>query len=45
MEPENKEIFESNWTEKVDKFEDLNLNKDLLRGIFGYGFEKPSLIQ
>ena len=23
-------------------FEDLNINDDLLRGIYSYGFEKPS---
>lgn len=23
----------------------MNLNQDLLRGIYGYGFEKPSAIQ
>ena len=26
-------------------FEDLNINDDLLRGIYSYGFEKPSNIQ
>ena len=38
-------LFESNWNEQVEKFEDMNLKKDLLRGIFGYGFETPSVIQ
>ena len=37
--------LESNWDQSVQKFEDLNLNPDLLRGIFGYGFVKPSIIQ
>nr|XP_027200429.1 eukaryotic initiation factor 4A-like [Dermatophagoides pteronyssinus] len=27
------------------RFEDLNLKPDLLKGIYGYGFEKPSSIQ
>lgn len=27
------------------KFEDMNLKDNLLRGIFSYGFERPSLIQ
>ena len=38
-------LFESNWIEKTEKFEDMELKKDLLRGIFGYGFETPSIIQ
>jgi len=29
----------TNYFEQVDSFEDLNLNADLLRGIFGYGYE------
>lgn len=47
--PESPEIdeklLESNWTEVVETFEDLKLKKDLLRGIFGKGFVKPSAIQ
>lgn len=35
----------SNYDKIVDSFEDLNLKDDLLRGIFAYGFEKPSAIQ
>ena len=35
----------SNYDKIVDSFEDLNLKEDLLRGIFAYGFEKPSAIQ
>jgi translation initiation factor 4A len=38
-------VMESNWDETVETFDDLNLKKDLLRGIYGYGFEKPSNIQ
>ena len=37
--------MESNWEESVDTFDELNLNDALLRGIYGYGFEKPSAIQ
>jgi translation initiation factor 4A len=37
--------MESNWEECVDSFEELQLKDELLRGIFGYGFEKPSPIQ
>lgn len=29
----------------MESFDDLNLNMDLLRGIYSYGFEKPSVIQ
>jgi translation initiation factor 4A len=29
----------------IDSFEELNLDDKILRGIFGYGFEKPSPIQ
>lgn len=37
--------IESNWSQRVDSFDDLNLKEELLRGIYGYGFEKPSVIQ
>lgn len=30
---------------EVNTFEELNLKHDLLKGIFSYGFEKPSVIQ
>ena len=38
-------IMESNFDESVDTFDELNLKPDLLRGIYGYGFERPSIIQ
>ena len=31
--------------ESYDTFEDLDLKDNLLRGIYGFGFEKPSAIQ
>lgn len=43
MEPEG--IIESNWDEVIDNFDDMNLREELLRGIYAYGFEKPSAIQ
>lgn len=43
MEPEG--IIESNWDIIVDNFDDMNLKEELLRGIYAYGFEKPSTIQ
>jgi translation initiation factor 4A len=36
---------ESNWDEITSSFDDMNLKEDLLRGIYAYGFEKPSAIQ
>ena len=38
-------IIKSTWTEVIDNFDDMNLQENLLRGIFAYGFEKPSAIQ
>ena len=35
----------SNWDEKVESFDELGLKEELLRGIYGYGFTKPSPIQ
>lgn len=43
MEPEG--MIESNWNEVVDNFDDMNLKEELLRGIYAYGFERPSAIQ
>ena len=41
-------ILENNEVEDIERissFDDLDLNPDILRGIFAYGFEKPSAIQ
>lgn len=35
----------SNSDECVLTFDEMNLKEDLLRGVFSYGFEKPSPIQ
>ncbi|XP_068137208.1 eukaryotic initiation factor 4A-II isoform X2 [Hyperolius riggenbachi] len=43
MDPDG--VIESNWNEIVDNFDDMNLKESLLRGIYAYGFEKPSAIQ
>jgi len=43
MEPEG--FIESNWDQIVDNFDDMKLREALLRGIYAYGFEKPSTIQ
>jgi len=37
--------FEGNYEEIFDNFDDMNLSENLLRGIYAYGFEKPSAIQ
>jgi len=39
------ETIESNWTNVCETFDDMELREDLLRGIYAYGFEKPSAIQ
>jgi len=42
----NEDDFESsNWTEVCESFDDMKLKDELLRGIYAYGFEKPSHIQ
>jgi len=38
-------LIESNYDKVTDNFDDMNLGEDLLRGIYAYGFEKPSAIQ
>jgi translation initiation factor 4A len=44
-----KEIEENdittNWDECTTTFDSMDLKEDLLRGIYAYGFEKPSAIQ
>lgn len=37
--------FETNYDEIFDNFDNMGLMEDLLRGIYAYGFEKPSAIQ
>merc|ERR1712010_84686 len=39
------DISESNWNEACATFDEMNLKEDLLKGIYAYGFEKPSAIQ
>jgi len=43
MDPDG--LIESNWEEVCENFDDMNLKEELLRGIYAYGFEKPSAIQ
>jgi len=37
--------IESNWDETIDSFDGMEIPEELLRGIYAYGFEKPSAIQ
>eukprot|EP00559_Dactyliosolen_fragilissimus_P006225 CAMPEP_0184871350 /NCGR_PEP_ID=MMETSP0580-20130426/40668_1 /TAXON_ID=1118495 /ORGANISM="Dactyliosolen fragilissimus" /LENGTH=414 /DNA_ID=CAMNT_0027373997 /DNA_START=625 /DNA_END=1869 /DNA_ORIENTATION=- len=37
--------IESNWEEAIEAFDKMELPQELLRGIYAYGFEKPSAIQ
>ncbi|CAF92273.1 unnamed protein product, partial [Tetraodon nigroviridis] len=43
MDPDG--VIETNWDTVVDNFDDMNLKESLLRGVYAYGFEKPSAIQ
>ena len=45
MATDNEVQFDSNWDEICTKFDDMELKDELLRGVFGYGFERPSAIQ
>merc|ERR1719486_1299670 len=38
-------LVETNYDEVIESFDDMGLKEDLLRGIYSYGFEKPSAIQ
>ena len=39
------EMTITDWTEVHETFDSMNLHENLLRGIYAYGFEKPSAIQ
>jgi len=38
-------LIETNYDKIVETFDDMELKEKLLRGIYAYGFEKPSAIQ
>ena len=42
---ENTQDIECDEFEEIEKFEDLDINESIIRGVFSYGFEKPSPIQ
>jgi len=37
--------IDTNWDEAIDTFDGMDIPEELLRGIYAYGFEKPSAIQ
>ena len=37
--------IDSNWDEAIESFDAMEIPEELLRGIYAYGFEKPSAIQ
>ncbi|KAJ1019342.1 hypothetical protein NDA13_006258 [Ustilago tritici] len=37
--------IESNWETVIDNFDNMELKDELLRGVYAYGFERPSAIQ
>jgi translation initiation factor 4A len=39
------EEFGENWDTVVEKFDDMGLKEEVLRGIYGYGYKDPSPIQ
>ncbi|KAK9807261.1 hypothetical protein WJX73_004713 [Symbiochloris irregularis] len=39
------ESFYTEWEESFESFDQMGLHENLLRGIYAYGFEKPSAIQ
>jgi translation initiation factor 4A len=43
MEPDGD--METNWDQVCESFDDMKLREELQRGIYAYGFEKPSSIQ
>jgi len=45
QEEADNEYLKPNWDESVDRFDDMGLKEEVLRGIYGYGFNKPSPIQ
>ena len=37
--------IDSNWNEAIETFDGMRIPEKLLRGIYAFGFEKPSAIQ
>jgi translation initiation factor 4A len=45
MSSQDNQTFFTEWEETYDSFDQMGLHENLLRGIYAYGFEKPSAIQ
>lgn len=46
VQKDNEMIIESNEKlEIISSFDELNLREELLRGVYAYGFDKPSAVQ
>lgn len=45
VQPQEETSMITNWEQCVETFDELSLRPELLRGIYGYGFEVPSPIQ
>lgn len=43
--PAPQDQFYTDWDESFETFDQMGLHENLLRGIYAYGFEKPSAIQ
>eukprot|EP00746_Dinoflagellata_sp_MGD_P150199 gnl/MRDRNA2_/MRDRNA2_82116_c0_seq1.p1 gnl/MRDRNA2_/MRDRNA2_82116_c0~~gnl/MRDRNA2_/MRDRNA2_82116_c0_seq1.p1 ORF type:complete len:405 (-),score=11.74 gnl/MRDRNA2_/MRDRNA2_82116_c0_seq1:101-1315(-) len=41
----NTDHFYRDWDESFSSFDEMGLHENLLRGIYAYGYEKPSVIQ
>jgi superfamily II DNA/RNA helicase len=37
--------IESNYNETIDSFDGMALKSELVRGLYNYGFERPSAVQ
>ncbi|KAK5976034.1 hypothetical protein GCK32_012832, partial [Trichostrongylus colubriformis] len=38
-------LIEGNYDHVVSSFDEMNLKENLLRGVYAFGYEKPSAIQ
>lgn len=42
---QSEDVIETNWDQTTETFDEMALREELLRGIYSYGFERPSAIQ
>jgi len=43
--PRSNPNFEANWDTRIENFDDMGLENNLLHGVYNYGFKRPSEIQ